>query len=71
MVWMHRFYRNRLLLYRFTGAIFFLVIAQVLSGGLLVLSHYNLYAGIFHTFFVTLMFGFVCYSVLYVFRRYA
>lgn len=57
------------LFYRIAQGLFLMVIAQVLSGGLLVYTNFNLYAGIFHTFFITLMFGLLCYTVLYAFRR--
>lgn len=64
-----RQYRAYSLLKNLTNGIFILVVAQILSGGLLVLSRFNLYASIFHTFFITLMFGLLCYAVLYVYRK--
>lgn len=69
MAHISRSYSSYPLFKNLTNGIFILVIAQIFSGGLLVLSQFNLYASIFHTFFVTLMFGLLCYTVLYVFRR--
>ncbi|EGL84212.1 cytochrome oxidase assembly [Caldalkalibacillus thermarum TA2.A1] len=63
-----RDYRHNRLLYYTTVSMFWLLVAQIVSGAVVILSNLHLYATIFHAFFISLMFGFLSYIVLYAFR---
>ncbi|MDQ0337524.1 cytochrome c oxidase assembly protein subunit 15 [Caldalkalibacillus uzonensis] len=69
MYLVRRNWRHNRLLFNSTVAMFWLLVAQIVTGAIVIFSGLDLYATILHAFFITLMFGFLTYVVLYVFRR--
>jgi cytochrome c oxidase assembly protein subunit 15 len=62
-------YKHDKILYRSSILIFIFTVLQALSGGAVVLTGLHLFPSLLHALFVSVLFGILCYLVLYVFRK--
>jgi cytochrome c oxidase assembly protein subunit 15 len=64
-----KYYRHDKILYRSSILIFIFTVLQALSGGAVVLTGLHLFPSLLHALFISVLFGILCYLVLYVFRK--
>lgn len=62
-------YSHDKILYRSSILIFIFTVLQALSGGAVVLTKLHLFPSLLHALFISILFGILCYLVLYVFRK--
>ena len=58
---------NRTIRYGYTAA-FILVLLQVTTGALSIITHVNLFIALLHALFITLLFGLIAYFVILMLR---
>ncbi len=63
-----RHYKDQRILYWGWIIAFILVLAQVISGATVIFTKLNLYIALFHSLFISLLFGLLTYMILLVFR---
>jgi cytochrome c oxidase assembly protein subunit 15 len=64
-----KYYKQDKILYRSSILIFIFTVLQALSGGAVVLTGLHLFPSLLHALFISILFGILCYLVLYVFRK--
>jgi cytochrome c oxidase assembly protein subunit 15 len=64
-----RIYKSDRIIYLSTIMMFFLALVQVISGGILVITKLQIIPSLLHALFVSILFGILCYLLLYVFRK--
>jgi cytochrome c oxidase assembly protein subunit 15 len=64
-----KYYKDDKILYRSSILIFIFTVLQALSGGAVVLTGLHLFPSLLHALFISILFGILCYLVLYVYRK--
>jgi cytochrome c oxidase assembly protein subunit 15 len=69
MFQVYKHYRTEIVLYRSFVVLFILVLCQVLTGALIIVTQLNLFIALFHGLFISLMFAVLSYLVMITLRK--